>query len=181
MQKQTASKAEAMEVALISSFSLMATPTKASPAWHGTPLNKPSTTSSLHSSIHNSHSTHHISTPGTPCAYQKRIRSSIDLSDEPNTQNKRIKPLLTSNLKSLKPRRSRRKKALEFDRVVCIPFPVLRSQKDDPSALLRPLPRRSDEVKKLVKIRIEKELEKLRAGCDGILDSAIASPKKRRI
>ena len=55
---------------------------------------------------------------------------------------------------------------------------VLRAQKDDTSALLRPLPRGSDRLRRLIDISIEKGLEKLRApGCTGILDAAVWSPR----
>lgn len=70
---------------------------------------------------------------------------------------------------------------MTFDRITCIPMHVIRAQKDDTSALLRPLPRRSDKLKVLVKIRIDREMEKLGDVSRGILDAAFWVPRKPKL
>ena len=56
---------------------------------------------------------------------------------------------------------------------------VLRMQQEDTSALLRPVPRPSDRLRKLVDVRVKRTLEKLRAlGATGTLHAAIWVPRK---
>lgn len=63
---------------------------------------------------------------------------------------------------------------------MCIPIEVLRAQNDDTSALLRPPPRRSDQLRQLVDMSVERTLEKLRSpGGTGILEAAVWMPGRK--
>ncbi|KAF9694154.1 hypothetical protein EKO04_008090 [Ascochyta lentis] len=189
MSTSPASKTTAIEAALLSSLALMRTPTKTSSTQRRKPppvsshiaVSPPSTPK-----VRTSHRTATPATPrqptipSTPPAPRKRARPSINLfQTSPPPKRTRPTPATPPTTPS-KPPRGRRKKALTFDRVVCIPMAVLRAQKDDPSALLRPQPRRSDELRRSVKMRIEWELEKARKGGDSIVDSIIG-PREGKV
>ncbi|KAF2621114.1 hypothetical protein BU25DRAFT_483974 [Macroventuria anomochaeta] len=189
MLSPSTSKTAAMEAILLSSHSLMGSPIKRPSARPRTPPPTNISSSALHPSTPRSQKSHKItmpatprqaSTPTTPCVPRKRSLSEYDPSSEPVTP-KRARTTPRTHFTPSKPSRGRKKKVLTFDHVTCIPMHVLRAQKDDTSALLRPLPRRSDALRKLVDISIESEMEKIRSpGCTGILEAAVWSPKKGR-
>lgn len=120
-------------------------------------------------------------TPMTLPAPRKRSFSDYDADSEAVTPPKRIRTTPTTPQSTpSKPRRGRKKEILRLDREICIPMHVLRAQKDDTSALLRPLPRPSDALRKLVDLSVARQLEKIRKpGCTGILDAAVWVGRKR--
>lgn len=120
------------------------------------------------------------STPTTPCAPRKRRIFEYDPS-EPTTPQEISRPTPSiPDTPTAKPRRTRKTRILPLDRVLCVPMHVLRAQREDTSALLRPLPRPSDRSRRLVDLSIRRELRKLRApGCTGILDAAVWVPRER--
>ena len=119
--------------------------------------------------------------PATPRAPRKRSSTASYLPASPAIPPKRLRNIpSTPDSTPTKSRCARKRNILALDYAPCIPLHVLRAQTDDTSALLRPLPRSSDHLAKLVKISIERGLEKVRApGCTGILDAVVLSPRRK--
>ncbi|KZM25268.1 hypothetical protein ST47_g3584 [Ascochyta rabiei] len=171
-----------MEAALLSSLALMRTPTKSA----STPRPKSSTTTTTPvpaslPSTPEPQTPRKPRRPTTPLTPRKRARPSTDPLLTPYTPKRTRTTLPTSPSTPSKLPRTRRKKALAFDREVCISMAVLRAQKDDPSALLRPPPRRSDGLRRLVRMRIQWELEKVRGGGERIVESVIGPVRGRKV
>ncbi|KAF1348447.1 hypothetical protein EJ07DRAFT_184891 [Lizonia empirigonia] len=165
MLDHSASRTAAKEAALLSSLTLPSPSAKVIPAARS----KPSNASQCFYAYHT------LRTSKARLSYRRPF---------PFTGHTKVlaTPISHANRETYQsPRGARKRKVLTFDRVTCIPMHVIRAQKDDTSALLRPLPRRSDELKKLVKIRIDREMEKLGDVSRGILDAAFWVPRKPKL
>ncbi|KAH6644874.1 hypothetical protein C7974DRAFT_29442 [Boeremia exigua] len=174
--------ANSMETALLASHALIAAPTKL----RERPQTPPPTCDSFSSCATEisprapvTPTSRRPLTPTTPCAPRKWSFF------EPSTPQKRTRRTPSTADSSpgtpSRPRRNRRKTVMPLDKTICIPMCILRAQKDDTSALLRPAPRPSDQVRRLVDLSVGKTIEKLRApGATGILDAAVQTPWSQR-
>ncbi|KAJ4986325.1 hypothetical protein SVAN01_08142 [Stagonosporopsis vannaccii] len=161
-----------MEDALLAFHTLLGTTRSFATA---RPLTRPPSRKSSQTTPRRATSPHTPSTPATPrqsltatttptpCAPRKRPVCDYDPSEPATPQKRTRRTPPTPASTPTKPRCSRNKMAIPLDKAVCIPMRVLRAQVDDPSALLRPLPRRSDGARKLVDLSIQRVVARLRA------------------
>lgn len=122
---------------------------------------------------------HRPSMPSIPCAPRKRPFREDALTATTKPQKRTRTESTGPDSPLCRRHRSRRTKLIPLDRAVCVPMQVLKAQREDASALLRPCPQLSDHLRKLVDLSVGVTLQKLRTpGGAGVIEAALRIPRK---